>query len=632
MTKGQELTQSPVIISSTAYTGPMGPVVGASSIKTGFLKKVKVFSIDPMTMMPKIDPVTMMPVLVDQDSPNDAYFGANPRYWNSLLDTQGSLFAGNSYRNNGNGTYETTKPTAFYGINVPFPAGWNAGTNLSGSQVLRFQPLDLYAMGLISKDELLKTTQFKSFMGVTAAAVYKDGRANAPTSFDKIAGPQMGQRTGLVVRPGSADGSAWLKTADILTANGERAPAYGAASKVIKQLWVVVSKPTTFVDQDNKDANDLAMRHAQQLQNLDVVSAWRRQFAAYYYMLTGYRGRVVNTADGVDDNAYFEFGLNKNDEPGFTADGGVEVEQVGWESANPAGPTGGPEMKTVLRFTSVGAGQGITYMGMNPGLRITGAQNINKVPVNSVAVRMRVPAGDSAAVKGATATLTLPGLEPISIPPAPAALVADGAWHTYVAALPVGDDAFKNGNFNSFSFSPTSKDYQGAGIEVEFIRIANTPSLKDADKVGQRCGACDAKNLSAGAKKQCTMLCVGHDDNYIAQVDVSDGFIDAEDNCPAVYNPDQADGNGDGVGDACEDFDADGIVNAWDNCPTTTNSRQVDANGNGVGDVCDGSQSTPCFLKPDSLGGPVSSGPGALLGVLLAGSVGALVIRRRRRR
>jgi hypothetical protein len=636
MTKGQELTQSPVIISSTAYTGPTGPVVGASSIKTGFLKKVKVFVIDPMTMMPKLD-MAGMPVLADQDSPNDAYFGANPRYWNSLLDTQGSLFAGNTYRNNGNGTYETTKPSAFYGINVPFPAGWNAGTNLSGSQILRFQPLDLYAMGLISKEELLKTTQYKSFMGVSAAAVYKDGRANAPTSFDKIAGPQMGQRTGLIVRPGSADGSAWLKTADILTANGERMPAFGAAPKFIKQLWVVVSKPTLYVEQDTKalasdptmkDQNDLMMRRAQQLQNLDVVTAWRRQFSAYYYMLTGYRGRVVNTVDGVDDNAYFEFGLNKNDEPGFTADGGVEVEQQGWESASASGP----DMKTVLRFTNVGAGQGITYMGMNPGLRITGAQNVNKVPVNSVSVRMRVPVSASAALKGATATLTLPGLDPITIPAPPAALVADGAWHTYVAPLPVGNDTFKAGSFNSFSFSPTSKDYQGEGIEVEFIRIANAPSLKDADKIGQRCGACDAKNLSANAKKQCTMLCAGHDDNYIAQVDVSDGFIDAEDNCPTVYNPDQADGNGDGVGDACEDFDADGVVNAWDNCPTVTNSRQVDANGNGVGDVCDGSQATPCFLKPDSLGGPVSSGPGALFGVLLAGSVGALVIRRRRRR
>ncbi len=33
-----------------------------------------------------------------------------------------------------------------------------------------------------------------------------------------------------------------------------------------------------------------------------------------------------------------------------------------------------------------------------------------------------------------------------------------------------------------------------------------------------------------------------------------DGFNDAEDNCPLVYNPDQTDVNGNGIGDACEDF------------------------------------------------------------------------------
>jgi hypothetical protein len=31
-----------------------------------------------------------------------------------------------------------------------------------------------------------------------------------------------------------------------------------------------------------------------------------------------------------------------------------------------------------------------------------------------------------------------------------------------------------------------------------------------------------------------------------------DGIIDGEDNCPTVYNPDQADSNGNGVGDACD--------------------------------------------------------------------------------
>ena len=37
----------------------------------------------------------------------------------------------------------------------------------------------------------------------------------------------------------------------------------------------------------------------------------------------------------------------------------------------------------------------------------------------------------------------------------------------------------------------------------------------------------------------------------------SDGIPDAEDNCPTVANEDQADTDGDGIGDACETADSD---------------------------------------------------------------------------
>jgi MYXO-CTERM domain-containing protein len=54
-----------------------------------------------------------------------------------------------------------------------------------------------------------------------------------------------------------------------------------------------------------------------------------------------------------------------------------------------------------------------------------------------------------------------------------------------------------------------------------------------------------------------------------------DGICQGDDNCPALPNPDQADGDGDRVGDAC------------DNCPNDPNADQVDTDADGLGDACD---------------------------------------------
>ncbi len=74
---------------------------------------------------------------------------------------------------------------------------------------------------------------------------------------------------------------------------------------------------------------------------------------------------------------------------------------------------------------------------------------------------------------------------------------------------------------------------------------------------------------------------------YISSDSDGDGVPDETDNCPKVANADQIDVNGNGQGDACDDFDHDGVMTLDDNCPNTPNSAQRDTDGDGIGDECD---------------------------------------------
>ncbi len=88
-----------------------------------------------------------------------------------------------------------------------------------------------------------------------------------------------------------------------------------------------------------------------------------------------------------------------------------------------------------------------------------------------------------------------------------------------------------------------------------------------------------------------TSLALITNPSFIASDRDNDGIPDARDNCPDVSNPDQKDVDGNGIGDACDDFDRDGIFNSRDNCPSVYNPDQRDTDGDGIGDVCDTEES-----------------------------------------
>jgi cysteine-rich repeat protein len=110
------------------------------------------------------------------------------------------------------------------------------------------------------------------------------------------------------------------------------------------------------------------------------------------------------------------------------------------------------------------------------------------------------------------------------------------------------------------------EDFDGDGIPDDGDNCPQTPNKDQADADGDGVGdMCDA-DLDADG----------------------DGVSNAEDNCLTEANPGQEDADGDGFGDACDvDQDGDGVPNAVDNCPTLANPEQQDADGDGVGDACD---------------------------------------------
>jgi len=203
----------------------------------------------------------------------------------------------------------------------------------------------------------------------------------------------------------------------------------------------------------------------------------------------------------------------------------------------------------------------------------------------------------------------------------------------FACAFEIGSDEIPSSNLIQSRLKIVAETYEPSACSI--LEYIDMPDVIAGDDANANCILDEAEGSGGGGGGGGAFPVVTLADND------ADGTPNVMDNCPYVANADQADADGDGVGDACEDgdddADGDGVVDADDNCPGTFNPQQEDADADGVGDACDTEGASPSDTAPDAQldeGGMCSlnqaAGPGAAPFLMIALALVPLAIRRRR--